>query len=110
AAAALTEFPIGEGKGLVTIVPGSDDFSQFTAALDRGGTVVLMKVGKRLARVLDELDARGLLSRAVFVSHAGLPGQRVETDLSKLRGAAEEVGYLSILLVQAGAGSGSAQG
>ncbi len=105
ACAALTQFPIGEGKQLVTIVPGSDDFAEFAASLDRGGTVVLMKVGERLQRVLQELDARGLLERAVFVSHAGLPEQRIETDLRRLLGADEKTGYLSLLIIQAGDGA-----
>jgi precorrin-2/cobalt-factor-2 C20-methyltransferase len=101
AAAALTNCPVGEGKQLVTIVPASDDFSQFTQALDRGGAVVLMKVGRRLEKVLDELEARGLLDQAVFVARAGLPGQRIETDVRQLRGLAEQAGYLSILIIQA---------
>ena len=101
AAAALTNCPVGEGKQLVTIVPASDDLGQFTAALDRGGTVVLMKVGTRLEKVLDALDARGLLDRTVFVSHAGMPEQRIETDLRRLRGESEMAGYLSILIIQA---------
>ena len=101
AAAALASFPIGEGKQLVTIVPGSDDFAQFTAALDRGGTVVLMKIGARLERVLDVLESHGLLGRAVFVSHAGMARQRVEVDLERLRGLPEQVGYLSLMIVQA---------
>lgn len=101
AAAALSNRSVGEGKQLVTIVPASDDFGQFTAALERGGTVVLMKVGRRLERVLDELETRNLLDRAVFVSHAGLPQQYVETDVRRLRGLPEKAGYLSILMIQA---------
>ena len=101
AAAALTNFPVGEGKQIITIVPASDDFDALRRALDAGGTVVLMKMGKRLQRVLDELDARGLTDRAVMVSRAGLPDQRIETDLRRLRGEPEEVGYLSILIIQA---------
>lgn len=101
AAAALTETPIGEGRQRVTIVPGSGDWGAFMRALDAGGTVVLMKVGKHLARVLDELDARNLLERGVFVSRAGQAGQRVVTDLRSLRGEPEEAGYLSIVIVQA---------
>ena len=101
AAAALANRPVGEGKQLVTIVPASDDLEQFIAALDRGGTVVLMKVGARLQRVLDELETRKLLDEAVFVSHAGMPQQRVETELRRLRGASDEAGYLSILIVPA---------
>jgi precorrin-2/cobalt-factor-2 C20-methyltransferase len=101
AAAALTGFPVGEGQQFVTIVPASDQLDQFTAALDRGGTVVLMKIGQRLQRVLDELDARGLLDQAVFVSHAGMAQQQVETDLRRLRGQSPETGYLSVLIVRA---------
>jgi precorrin-2/cobalt-factor-2 C20-methyltransferase len=101
AAAALANRPVGEGKQLVTIVPASDDLEPFSAALDRGGTVVLMKVGQRLEKVLDELERRNLLEQAVFVSHAGMPQQRVETDVRRLRGLAANTGYLSILLVEA---------
>ncbi len=58
AAAAVAGFPIGQQKRLVTIVPGSDDMGQFTASLDRGGTVVLMKIGRGLETVLAELESR----------------------------------------------------
>ncbi len=101
AAAALANRAVGEGKQLVTIVPASDDLQPFLAALDCGGTVVLMKVGQRLEKVLDELQRRKLLEQAVFVSHAGMPQQRVETDLRRLRGLAATTGYLSILIVNA---------
>lgn len=105
AAAALTSFPIGEGKQPVTIIPASDDFAQFRRALDFGGTVILMKVGKRLEAVLDELDGRGLIGQAVFVSHTGQASERIETDLRRLRGASEQTGYLSILIIQASQGA-----
>ena len=87
AAAALTNFPVGQGKELVTIVPAADDLQQFRAALERGGTVVLMKIGRRLEKVLDELDRLGLTDRAVLVSRAGMEQQRIETDLRRLRDA-----------------------
>ncbi len=60
-----------------------------------------MKVGRRVEKVLDELEARGLLDQAVFVARAGMPGQRIETDVRQLRGLAEQTGYLSILIIQA---------
>ncbi len=100
AAAALTNFPVGQGKELVTIVPAADDLDQFRAALERGGTVVLMKIGRRLQAVLELLDDRGLLGRAVFVARAGMSDQRVETDLARLRGLPEEAGYLSLIIVR----------
>jgi precorrin-2/cobalt-factor-2 C20-methyltransferase len=101
AVAALTTFPVGRGKQLVTIVPASDDMEQLAAALDRGGTVILMKVGRRLPSVLDLLESRSLLGRAVFVAHAGMPNERVETDLRRLRGHGGDTGYLSTLIIEA---------
>lgn len=102
AAAALTGFPVGEGKLPVTIIPTSDDLGAAREALRGPGTVVLMKIGKRLDAVLDLLEEAGALASGVFVSRAGMPGERVETDLSKLRGTGATTGYLSIVLANAG--------
>src|SRR5208337_1128650 len=102
AAAALAEFPIGEARQRVVIIPASDDLDLIGKALAGGGTVILMKVGKRLARVLDTIEQAGFLDRAAYVARAGLEGQEVEVDLRKLRLQKKEADYLSILLVHTG--------
>lgn len=99
AAAAATCFAIGKGKHPVTIVPSADDLTFLDEALQRKGTVVIMKVGKRLDAILDRLEERHLLGRSVFAAHVGMPNERLETDLRKLRGCGEKTGYLSIILV-----------
>jgi precorrin-2/cobalt-factor-2 C20-methyltransferase len=101
AVAALTNFPLGEGKELVTIVPTADDLTAVRRALQNKGTVVLMKIGKRLGDILDLLDEANLLEQSVFVARAGLQEQRIVLDLRKLRAEAPEVGYLSVILVHA---------
>jgi precorrin-2/cobalt-factor-2 C20-methyltransferase len=105
AAAALTEFPVGEAKEPVTIVPTADDLGAVRQALATGGTVVLMKIGKRLAAVLDLLEEAGVLEDAVFVAHAGGAEQRIVTDLRELRASGPEAGYLSIMLIHAQRGN-----
>jgi precorrin-2/cobalt-factor-2 C20-methyltransferase len=100
AAAALTEFPLGKAKEPITIVPVSDDLEVVRSAVSKPGSVVLMKVGKRLQRVIDLLEEEGRLNDAVFVSRAGMASQRIETDLRRLRGTEVETGHLSIILVQ----------
>jgi precorrin-2/cobalt-factor-2 C20-methyltransferase len=102
AAAALAEFPVGEGREPVTIVPAADDLTAVRRALAAGGTVVLMKIGKRLAEVIELLAAQGLLEASVFVSHVGMGAQRIETDLRRLKADGPEAGYLSVILVHAG--------
>jgi precorrin-2/cobalt-factor-2 C20-methyltransferase len=101
AAAALTSFPMGEGKNTVSIIPTADDLNAVRRALVAGGTVVLMKIGARLPRVIELLEEHAVLDRAVFVARAGLDGQYIETDLRKLRQAEPKVGYLSLMLVHA---------
>jgi precorrin-2/cobalt-factor-2 C20-methyltransferase len=107
AAAALTEFAVGEGKEPVTIVPAADDLDAVREALASGGTVILMKIGKRLTRILDLLEEAGLIDQAVFVSNAGQNAQRTETDLRKLREEGPRAGYLSIILVHTSKGKTS---
>ncbi|MDQ7783410.1 MAG: precorrin-2 C(20)-methyltransferase [Desulfomonilaceae bacterium] len=100
AVAALAEFPMGTGRETITIVPGTDDLANITRALAAGGTIILMKIGKRLKSVLNLLDREGVLDRAVFVSHAGLENEIVEKDLRKLRDdTRDETGNLSVILV-----------
>lgn len=102
AAAALTQFPIGEGKTPVTIVPTADDLEPVRRAIQTGGTLVLMKIGDRLQQILGLLEETGVIDRAVFVARAGQEGQQIETDLRKLKQADAKAGYLSIILVHAG--------
>lgn len=97
--AALTGFPLGEGSEPVTIVPSITALDNLQAVLEKGGTLVLMKVGRQLPALIDLLEANGLLERSVFVARAGLPDQRVETDLRRLRGADPEVGNLAVILI-----------
>ncbi|HEG42648.1 MAG TPA: precorrin-2 C(20)-methyltransferase [Phycisphaerales bacterium] len=98
AAAALTDFALGEGKESVTILPTADDLDAAAKALDKTGTVVLMKIGKRLPAILDLLEEKGVLDSSVFIAKAGQDDQVIETDLAKLRGGGSETGYLSIIL------------
>jgi precorrin-2/cobalt-factor-2 C20-methyltransferase len=100
AAASLAEFPVGEAKEPVTIVPTADDLEDVRRAISAGGTVVLMKIGKRLNQILDLLEEAGAMENGVFVSHAGMDAQRIESDLRSLRGQDAEAGYLSIILIR----------
>ncbi|MGC8660475.1 MAG: precorrin-2 C(20)-methyltransferase [Desulfomonilaceae bacterium] len=100
AAAAVAEFPVGEAKEPVTIVPTADDLDEVRRAVKSGGTVVLMKIGKRLDRVLDVLEHEGAAQRSVFVSHVGLENQKIVYDLNQLRNGEADRGYLSVILIR----------
>ncbi len=102
AAASLTEFTVGEAKEPVTIVPTTDDLAGLKRAITAGGTIVIMKIGKRLPELISLLAEADLLDAGVFVARAGMEGQMIETDLRKLQGDDPETGYLSIMLLHAG--------
>jgi precorrin-2/cobalt-factor-2 C20-methyltransferase len=99
AAAALTHFSIGETRNPVTIIPTSDNLEQLDQSLNGKGTIVLMKVGKRLPDILTMLARKNLLKSSVFVARAGLEGEQIVTDLSTISDVDEKTGYLSIILV-----------
>ncbi len=105
AAAALADFPVGEGDEKVVIVPSSGDIGELGELLDRFDTVVLMKVAKNLQRIIDLLEEKGLMDEAVLVSRAGFPQQRVVKELRTLRGSDEKAGYLSTILIKTGKSS-----
>ncbi len=107
AVASLTNFPVGEGKERVAIIPASDDLEVVRRAISLGGTVILMKVGKNLKNILALLEEMDVIDNAVFAGHAGMENQRIETDLRKLKDKGDKAGYLSTILVKtvnAGAG------
>jgi precorrin-2/cobalt-factor-2 C20-methyltransferase len=98
AAASLAQIPLVEGKERLAILPVTDDLRPLREALREFDTVVLMKVGSKLERVVRLLDELNLLKNAVLVSHAGCPNEYIERDLSILSG--KELGYLSVIIVR----------
>ncbi|MDH3998496.1 MAG: precorrin-2 C(20)-methyltransferase, partial [Desulfuromonadales bacterium] len=100
-AAAITSTPLGEGNSSLQVIPSSNDLTQIEKAVASGDAVVLMKIGKRLNVIIDLLEKAGALQRSVFVARAGLPEQRVETNLESLRGAEPSTGNLAVIIVPA---------
>ena len=97
--AALTNFAIGAGEQPVTIIPTVTAINDLQSAINKGGTLVLMKVGRHLQAIIDLLEENKLIEQAVFIARAGLPDQRIETNLRCLRGADPAAGNLAIILV-----------
>lgn len=97
--AALTTFAIGEGEQPVTIIPTVTAIQDLQAAINRGGTLVIMKIGRHLQAIIDLLEDNNLIEQAVFVARAGLPNQHIETDLRRLHNSDPKVGNLAIILV-----------
>jgi precorrin-2/cobalt-factor-2 C20-methyltransferase len=98
AAAARALFPLAGMDERVGVIPATYDPDALARMLDTCDTVVLLKVSRVLDRVLDILEARGLLPQTVFVERCGTVDERVVSDVKSLRG--QRVSYFSLLLVR----------
>ncbi|MEQ8203738.1 MAG: precorrin-2 C(20)-methyltransferase [Smithellaceae bacterium] len=99
-ASALTAFPVGEGSEPIMVIPAAvTDINVIREAFTKPGTVILMKIDKRLPEIINIMEETGVIERAVMVSRAGMEDQRIETDLRVLQNCEPQTGYLSIILI-----------
>lgn len=96
AAWTATDMPITWGDDVLTVLMGTLPEADLVARMQSTDALVIMKIGRNLARVRRALETAGLLDRAWLVQYAAMEGQSVarlaETDV-------ETVPYFSIILV-----------
>jgi precorrin-2/cobalt-factor-2 C20-methyltransferase len=99
AAAARAQVPLVQADETMAILPVRKDLRGLREALEAFDTVVLMKVGSKLDKVMALLGEMDLLEHSVLVSHLGQPGEKMIHDLSSLNRVQRE-GYLSVIIVK----------
>jgi len=99
ACAALAGQPLVARNEVITVIPGPLPEEQLRARIAQADTVVLMKVGRHLAKLRGVLRDLGLEDRAVYIERATLPDER----RLPLADAPETAPYFSIILVTKGA-------
>jgi precorrin-2/cobalt-factor-2 C20-methyltransferase len=99
AAAARAQVPLVQGDETMAILPVRKDLRGLREALGIFDTVVFMKVGSKLDKVMALLEELDLLKHSVLVSHLGQPGEKMIDDLSSLNKVQRE-GYLSVIIVK----------
>lgn len=96
-AAAGASLPLALAAEKIAIVPANYDMD-LDAVLRDFETVVLLKAGGAFETVKEALKVSGRLSRAICVSRAGLPGERIITDLRQVE--KEDLDYFTLVLVK----------
>lgn len=99
ALAAATDWPLGEGKETVLILPCPDDMTGLQSAIELHDVVVLMKIGKRLPDVLSLLNELGITPLCAYGHRVGMPEAVVQSDASQIPGASQN-GYLATMLIR----------
>lgn len=98
AAAASCGLPLLKGDEKLAILPVTGGIKDLRPTLKKFDTVVLMKIGSKLGRVIHLLKKIGLIKHSILVSHAGQVGEKIIRDLSSLKD--ERAGYLSVIIVK----------
>lgn len=81
----VTQIPLADGQERIAIVPAAYGLADLEQLLRDFDTVVLMKLGPQIPRVIEALERQGLLDRAVYVAKATMSEQRIVRDLRSVR-------------------------
>jgi len=82
---AVTGIPLADGQERIAILPANYGVDDLAHVLDTFDTVIVMKMGAEIPKVVEALDRQGLLDRAVYVSKATMPEQRIVRDLRSIQ-------------------------
>lgn len=96
AAWTATGEPITWGDDVLTVLMGTLPEADLTARMRETDALVVMKLGRNLAKVTRAVAAAGLMERAWLVEHAAMPGQAV---LPLAEAAGRTAPYFSIVVV-----------
>ncbi|MFT7145255.1 MAG: precorrin-2/cobalt-factor-2 C20-methyltransferase [Yoonia sp.] len=99
ACAASAGLPLAARNERLTVLPGPLPEAELRARIDGAESVVIMKVGRHLAKIRAVIDDLGLTASAVYVERATLP-QEVVLPLAD---APETAPYFSMILLTKGA-------
>jgi precorrin-2/cobalt-factor-2 C20-methyltransferase len=99
AAAAVVGMPLADRDERLAVLPATFERDGLREVLRSFETVVLLKVASAVDRVIDDLEALGLVDAAVCVERCGWPEERVVRDVRVLRGA--KLDYFSLMIVRA---------
>ena len=80
----VTGVPLADGQERIAIIPATYGLADLSDLLRAFDTVVLMKIGPEMPRIIAALEDHGLLDRAVYVAKATMAEQRVVRDLRAL--------------------------
>ncbi len=99
ACAASARMPLAARNERLTVLPGPLPEDALRDRIAGAESVVIMKVGRHLAKIRGVIDALGLMDDAVYVERATLPTEVV----LPLADAPEKAPYFSMILLTKGA-------
>jgi precorrin-2/cobalt-factor-2 C20-methyltransferase len=102
---AVAGLPLADGRERLAILPAGYDLGDLDQVLASFDTVVLMKIGPHMPKVVDAIARAGLADRAVYVSRATMADQRIVRDLSTMTAASGDCFAMVVVTRRERAGS-----
>jgi precorrin-2/cobalt-factor-2 C20-methyltransferase len=84
---AVAGVPLADGQERIAILPATYGIDDLRDVLTRFDTIVLMKLGGEMPKVIAALEEQGLQNRAVYVSRATMAEERIVRDLREVGAA-----------------------
>ena len=81
----VTGIPLADGQERIAILPASYGVEDLSRVLEMFDTVVLMKMGAEIPKVVEALERQGLVDRAVYVSKATMAEERIIRDIRTIQ-------------------------
>ena len=100
ALAAVTDWPLGEGKEWVLILPCPESMIELRRAIEENDVVVLMKIGGRLPAVLGLLRQLGIAEYCAFGRHVVMHKELIARQVHELEPVSGNHGYLATMLIR----------
>jgi precorrin-2/cobalt-factor-2 C20-methyltransferase len=93
----VADMPIADGEERIAVIPASYNTGDLRAILKTFDTVLLLKVSSVMPKVVEAIEAEGLLGRAVYVSKATMPQQKIVRDIASIKN--DRCDYFSMVVV-----------
>ena len=81
----VTGIPLADGQERIAILPATYGVEDLNQVLEMFDTVVLMKMGPEIPKVVEALERQGLIDRAVYVSKATMAEERIVRDIRTIQ-------------------------
>lgn len=98
AASCVSGIPLVKQNEKLAVLPVGRDMEIIEKTLKTFDTVVLMKVGAKLKKIINLLEKLKLINKSVLVSRVGHPNERIIKNLAAIKD--EKLGYLSVIIVK----------
>jgi len=99
ACAAAAGVTLAEGSQKVAIVPMNDNEESLARTIDDFDTIVILKIGRHLERLLKLIESKGLEKSSVIIKSVGLPEEVILKDMRAVKDN-ENVGYFSTAIIK----------